>query len=92
MGEVSGQRRRHVDGPCRADAEGAPARGEDDGYILSLVRDERAGTSELLVVNAADMRLEATVQLPSRVPYGFHGTFIGARELEAQALLTTMVP
>ncbi|CAL4905041.1 unnamed protein product [Urochloa decumbens] len=65
--------------------EGAPARGEDDGYILTLVRDEEAGTSELLVVNAADMRLEATVELPSRVPYGFHGTFIGARELEAQA-------
>ena len=71
--------------PCFVPTEGAPARGEDDGYILSLVRDERAGTSELLVVNAADMRLEATVQLPSRVPYGFHGTFIGARELEAQA-------
>ncbi|KAJ1266438.1 hypothetical protein BS78_08G151300 [Paspalum vaginatum] len=71
--------------PCFVPTEGAPARGEDDGYILSFVRDERAGTSELLVVNAADMRLEATVQLPSRVPYGFHGTFIGARELEAQA-------
>ncbi|ONM32808.1 9-cis-epoxycarotenoid dioxygenase 1, chloroplastic [Zea mays] len=71
--------------PCFVPTEGAPARGEDDGYILSLVRDERAGTSELLVVNAADMRLEATVQLPSRVPYGFHGTFIGERELEAQA-------
>ncbi|KAF8762946.1 hypothetical protein HU200_008792 [Digitaria exilis] len=71
--------------PCFVPTDGAPARGEDDGYILSLVRDEKAGTSELLVVNAADMRLEATVQLPSRVPYGFHGTFIGARELEAQA-------
>ena len=71
--------------PCFVPTEGAPARGEDDGYILTLVRDERAGTSELLVVNAADMRLEATVQLPSRVPYGFHGTFIGDRELEAQA-------
>ncbi|CAD6269349.1 unnamed protein product [Miscanthus lutarioriparius] len=71
--------------PCLVPNEGAPARGEDDGYILSLVRDEHAGTSELLVVNAADMQLEATVQLPSRVPYGFHGTFIGERELEAQA-------
>ncbi|CAN6329921.1 unnamed protein product [Urochloa humidicola] len=74
--------------PCfvpRSTEGGAPARGEDDGYVLTLVRDEEAGTSELLVVNAADMRLEATVQLPSRVPYGFHGTFIGAKELEAQA-------
>ncbi|KAL6643852.1 hypothetical protein ACP70R_018618 [Stipagrostis hirtigluma subsp. patula] len=71
--------------PCFVPTEGARARGEDDGYILSFVHDERAGASELLVVNAADMRLEATVQLPSRVPYGFHGTFIGSRELQAQA-------
>ncbi|EAZ21238.1 hypothetical protein OsJ_36889 [Oryza sativa Japonica Group] len=68
-----------------AGAAASPARGEDDGYILSFVRDEAAGTSELLVVNAADMRLEATVQLPSRVPYGFHGTFINAGELATQA-------
>uniref|UniRef100_A0A0D9ZB19 9-cis-epoxycarotenoid dioxygenase n=1 Tax=Oryza glumipatula TaxID=40148 RepID=A0A0D9ZB19_9ORYZ len=73
--------------PCFVpmDAAAATPRGEDDGYILSFVHDERAGTSELLVVNAADMRLEATVQLPSRVPYGFHGTFITGDELTTQA-------
>ncbi|XP_040378281.1 9-cis-epoxycarotenoid dioxygenase NCED3, chloroplastic [Oryza brachyantha] len=73
--------------PCFVpmDPSTAPPRGEDDGYILSFVHNERAGTSELLVVNAADMRLEATVQLPSRVPYGFHGTFITAGELSSQA-------
>uniref|UniRef100_A0A0D9Y1I0 9-cis-epoxycarotenoid dioxygenase n=1 Tax=Leersia perrieri TaxID=77586 RepID=A0A0D9Y1I0_9ORYZ len=69
-----------------AGAAASPAaRGEDDGYVLSLVRDEVNGSSELLVVNAADMRLEATVELPSRVPYGFHGTFVNAGELAAQA-------
>jgi 9-cis-epoxycarotenoid dioxygenase len=71
--------------PCFVPTEGAPARGEDDGYILSFVRDEVNATSEMLVVKAADMRLEATVQLPSRVPYGFHGTFISAKELQEQA-------
>lgn len=73
--------------PCFVpmDPAAASPRGEDDGYILTFVHDERAGTSELLVVNAADMRLEATIQLPSRVPYGFHGTFVTASELESQA-------
>ncbi|KAF3323085.1 9-cis-epoxycarotenoid dioxygenase [Carex littledalei] len=58
---------------------------EDDGYILSYVHDEQASESELLIINAADMRLEATVKLPSRVPYGFHGTFIESKELQTQA-------
>ncbi|KAK3149867.1 hypothetical protein QOZ80_3AG0224070 [Eleusine coracana subsp. coracana] len=73
--------------PCFVPMDPAYAtpRGEDDGYVLAFVHDERAGTSELLVVNAADMRLEATVQLPSRVPFGFHGTFITDKELQAQA-------
>jgi 9-cis-epoxycarotenoid dioxygenase len=72
--------------PCFVPMDGEHARpgAEDDGYVLSFVRDEAAGTSELLVINAADMRLEATVQLPSRVPYGFHGTFIGAADIDAQ--------
>nr|BAJ84863.1 predicted protein [Hordeum vulgare subsp. vulgare] len=71
--------------PCFVPMDPATSRGEDDGYILTFVHDEAAGTSELLVVNAADMRLEATIQLPSRVPYGFHGTFITGKELESQA-------
>ncbi|GJN23931.1 hypothetical protein PR202_gb11626 [Eleusine coracana subsp. coracana] len=73
--------------PCFVPMDPAYAtpRGEDDGYVLAFVHDEQAGTSELLVVNAADMRLEATVQLPSRVPFGFHGTFITDKELQAQA-------
>ncbi|KAF7074490.1 hypothetical protein CFC21_079350 [Triticum aestivum] len=71
--------------PCFVPMDPAASRGEDDGYILTFVHDEAAGTSELLVVNAADMRLEATIQLPSRVPYGFHGTFVTGKELESQA-------
>ncbi|GMH20795.1 hypothetical protein Nepgr_022637 [Nepenthes gracilis] len=57
---------------------------EDDGYILAFVHDERGWKSELLIVNAANLEVEAAVKLPSRVPYGFHGTFIGSDELTKQ--------
>ncbi|CAD5176452.1 unnamed protein product [Musa acuminata subsp. malaccensis] len=59
--------------------------GEDDGYVLSLVHNEKTTKSELLIVNGADMQLEAAVKMPSRVPYGFHGTFVSSRDLVTQA-------
>ncbi|KAE8655333.1 9-cis-epoxycarotenoid dioxygenase NCED1 [Hibiscus syriacus] len=58
---------------------------EDDGYILSFVHDEKKWKSELQIVNAMNLQLEASVKLPSRVPYGFHGTFIDAKDLANQA-------
>lgn len=57
---------------------------EDDGHVLGFVHDERTRKSELQIVNAADLRLEASVKLPSRVPYGFHGTFIDSMDLTNQ--------
>ena len=57
---------------------------EDDGYIVAFVHDEKEWKSELQIVNAMNLKLEATVKIPSRVPYGFHGTFIGAKDLERQ--------
>ncbi|XP_076897524.1 9-cis-epoxycarotenoid dioxygenase NCED1, chloroplastic-like [Bidens hawaiensis] len=54
---------------------------EDDGHILSFVHNEKTSQSELQIVNAITLQLEATVKLPSRVPYGFHGTFISAESL-----------
>lgn len=59
---------------------------EDDGYILAFVHNEKEWTSELQIVNAATLKLEASIQLPSRVPYGFHGTFISSDDLKRQAI------
>ncbi|KAK4795603.1 hypothetical protein SAY86_027929 [Trapa natans] len=58
---------------------------EDEGYILVFVHDEKKWKSELQIVNAATLQLEATVKLPSRVPYGLHGTFICSEDLVGQA-------
>ncbi|CAH1439731.1 unnamed protein product [Lactuca virosa] len=58
---------------------------EDDGYILSFVHDEKTWKSELQIINAMTMLMEASVKLPSRVPYGFHGTFISSKDLAEQA-------
>ncbi|KAI4323133.1 hypothetical protein L6164_022763 [Bauhinia variegata] len=58
---------------------------EDDGYILAFVYDEKEWKSELQIVNAMNLKLEASIKLPSRVPYGFHGTFINSKDLRKQA-------
>ncbi|GAB2296891.1 9-cis-epoxycarotenoid dioxygenase nced1, chloroplastic [Dionaea muscipula] len=57
---------------------------EDDGYIFAFVHDEAAWESELIIVNASTLELEASIKLPSRVPYGFHGTFMESEELRNQ--------
>ncbi|XP_071715382.1 9-cis-epoxycarotenoid dioxygenase NCED2, chloroplastic-like [Rutidosis leptorrhynchoides] len=58
---------------------------EDNGYILAFVHDEKTWKSEFQIINAMTMKMEASVKLPSRVPYGFHGTFISSKDLAHQA-------
>lgn len=51
---------------------------EDDGHLLTYVYDEKRDTSDLVVLDARDVGAGpvATVQLPTRVPYGFHATWV----------------
>jgi carotenoid cleavage dioxygenase len=52
--------------------------GEDEGWLLSVVYDEGRDASDLVVLDATDMSGSpvATVTLPQRVPFGFHGSWI----------------
>ncbi|MFI6919154.1 carotenoid oxygenase family protein [Nonomuraea spiralis] len=52
-------------------AEGAA--GEDEGWLLSVVTSGES--SELVVLDAADLSDVASVRLPRRVPAGFHGSW-----------------
>jgi carotenoid cleavage dioxygenase len=80
-----------VEGPEGLTSPGEPvfvaredARSEDDGYLLSLWWNRTTGLSELLVHDAADLRRTplARVALPSRVPFGFHGSWADRAALD----------
>jgi len=51
---------------------------EGDGYILVLVYDEREDRSELQIIASRDFEGDpvATVRIPHRIPYGFHGAWV----------------
>ncbi|MFE6847469.1 carotenoid oxygenase family protein [Streptomyces sp. NPDC057686] len=74
----------HGEGRMPGEAVFAPAEGataEDDGYLLTIVSDVKADTSELLVLDAGDLSTVAAVELPRRVPVGIHGHWIPDTEL-----------
>jgi carotenoid cleavage dioxygenase-like enzyme len=49
---------------------------EDAGWLMSFVYDAARQASDFVILNASDLRHVATVALPQRVPYGFHGAWI----------------
>lgn len=77
----AGTRTVHAMDGGRAPGEGvfvAVGEGEDEGYLLSVVYDPGKDRSELLVIDATrfDAAPVAVVELPARVPFGFHGNWI----------------
>ncbi|HEX6569902.1 MAG TPA: carotenoid oxygenase family protein [Acidimicrobiales bacterium] len=52
--------------------------GEDDGWVMSYVYDATTDRSDVVVLDARDFTGDpvATIHLPVRVPFGFHGSWI----------------
>ncbi len=52
--------------------------GEDEGWVLSVVHDAATDRSDLVVLDATSFAGPpvATVHLPARVPFGFHGSWV----------------
>ena len=57
------------------------ATAEDDGWMLVYVHD--GDGSELRILDAATMDLAARIELPQRIPFGFHAAWVPGQELRA---------
>ena len=49
---------------------------EDEGVLMGFVYDRTADRSDWLVLDAGTLEPVASVQLPVRVPHGFHGNWV----------------
>ncbi|MGW2693181.1 carotenoid oxygenase family protein [Streptomyces sp. NPDC001296] len=54
----------------------ADGKGEDEGWLLSLISNDDGEAGELLVLDAAELSVQAVVELPYPVPSGFHGSWL----------------
>ncbi len=73
----------HDFGAARMPGEGvfvpaSAAAAEDEGYVLTYVYDAARDTSALVILDASSFAGPplATIALPRRVPFGFHGSWI----------------
>jgi len=79
---TTGAERIHAFGPGRVPGEAVvvPAAGapEGSGWVLTVVYDAATDRSDVVVLSEADVDGDpvATVHLPVRVPFGFHGNWI----------------
>lgn len=73
----------HDFGPARTPGEAAFAPADTTpggpGWLLTYVHDATTDRSDLVVLDTADLTAPpvATVHLPARVPFGFHGNWLG---------------
>jgi len=59
----------------------SPTSGEDEGWLLTYVYDAGRDSSDLVILDANDFtgKPVATIALPQRVPFGFHGSWLPER-------------
>jgi carotenoid cleavage dioxygenase len=53
-----------------------PDAAEDDGVLMGFVYNGDTDRSDLVMLDAGSLETVATVKLPARVPYGFHGSWV----------------
>jgi carotenoid cleavage dioxygenase-like enzyme len=55
-----------------------PDAGEDEGWIMAYVYDISTNKSDVVIIHAQDFSAKpiATIHLPQRVPFGFHGNWV----------------
>ena len=54
------------------------ASSEDDGWILELVWNGARDGSDLVILDASDLRELAVLELPLAIPHGLHGSWVAA--------------
>jgi carotenoid cleavage dioxygenase len=54
---------------------------EDDGYLVGYVYDNSREISEFMIIDAIQMKILTIMELPQRVPNGFHGIFLTKQQL-----------
>jgi torulene dioxygenase len=52
---------------------------EDDGVLLSIVLDEQAKRSSMVVIDAKEMKEVASAEMGTVFPIGFHGVWSGGK-------------
>ncbi|EFJ52660.1 hypothetical protein VOLCADRAFT_85861 [Volvox carteri f. nagariensis] len=59
---------------------------EDDGFLVAYVHDTKTDTSYMNIYDARTMASKpmASLLMPRRVPYGFHGTWVSEEKLKKQ--------
>ena len=86
-----GTKTAHEFGPGRHVGEfifqprGADAGAEDEGWLMGLVVDAAANTTDFVILDALDISAPpvAVVRLPHRIPAGFHGNWVPDEAIRA---------